>query len=47
MNLLKENIYSYQNNINDNTAHLAHIGGAIVGAAIVLFWRKSDRTNFW
>jgi membrane associated rhomboid family serine protease len=38
---------SFQNNANDNTAHLAHVGGAIVGAIIVLFWRKSDRSNFW
>ena len=45
--LLWEIYQAYQNNINDNTAHLAHIGGALVGAAIVLFWRKSDRTNFW
>ena len=36
-----------QNNINDHTAHLAHIGGAIVGAIIVLYWRKVDRSNFW
>jgi membrane associated rhomboid family serine protease len=45
--LLWEIYQAYQNNINDNTAHLAHIGGAIVGAAIVLFWRKTDRSNFW
>lgn len=38
---------SLQNNANDNTAHLAHVGGAIVGALIVLFWRKADRSNFW
>lgn len=38
---------SFQNNANDSTAHLAHVGGAIVGAIIVLFWRKADRTNFW
>jgi len=38
---------SFQNNPNDNTAHLAHVGGAIVGAIIVLFWRKADRSNFW
>lgn len=38
---------SFQNNPNDNTAHLAHVGGAIVGGIIVLFWRKKDRTNFW
>ena len=38
---------SFQNNANDTTAHLAHVGGAIVGAIIVLFWRKADRSNFW
>ncbi len=38
---------AWQNKTGDNTAHLAHVGGAIVGAIIVLFWRKNDRTNFW
>jgi rhomboid-like protein len=36
-----------QNEAGDTTAHLAHIGGALVGAIIVLVWRKRDRTNFW
>lgn len=31
----------------DNTAHLAHLGGAIAGAIMVLYWRKKDRSNFW
>ena len=31
----------------DNTAHLAHLGGAIAGGIMVLYWRKQDRTNFW
>ena len=31
----------------DNTAHLAHLGGAIAGGIMVLYWRKKDRTNFW
>lgn len=30
----------------DNIAHLAHVGGAVVGAIFVFFWRK-DRTNFY
>ncbi len=30
----------------DNIAHLAHVGGAIVGAVFVLFWRK-NRTHFY
>ena len=45
--LLCEIYQAYQNNINDNTAHLAHIGGALVGAIMVLYWRKTDRSNFW
>ena len=44
---LLEVFLAYQNNAGDNTAHLAHVGGAIVGGIIVLFWRKSDRANFW
>ena len=38
---------TFQNNEGDNVAHLAHVGGAIVGAIIVLFWRKNDRSNFY
>lgn len=30
---------------NDGTAHLAHVGGAIVGIIIVLIWRKQGK-NF-
>lgn len=44
---LLEVFLAYQNDAGDNTAHLAHVGGAIVGGIIVLFWRKSDRSNFW
>lgn len=31
----------------DNVAHLAHLGGAIVGIVLVLYWRKTDRSNFY
>lgn len=31
----------------DNIAHLAHVGGAIVGILFVLYWRKKDRHNFY
>ncbi|RYM33566.1 rhomboid family intramembrane serine protease [Brumimicrobium glaciale] len=34
---------SFQNNPGDNVAHLAHLGGAIVGFIIVLFWQKDKR----
>ena len=45
--LLLEIYQAIQNNAGDSTAHLAHIGGAIVGGIIVLIWRKTDRTNFY
>jgi membrane associated rhomboid family serine protease len=35
-----------QNNPTDNVAHFAHIGGLLVGIALVLFWRK-DRNHFY
>ncbi len=35
-----------QNNSTDNVAHFAHIGGLLVGIALVLFWRK-DRNHFY
>jgi rhomboid-like protein len=44
---LLELYLAYQDNPGDNTAHLAHIGGAIVGGIIVLIWRKTDKNNFW
>lgn len=31
---------------NDHIAHLAHVGGAIVGIVMVLYWRKSSK-NFY
>lgn len=45
--ILFEVYQSYLNNSGDSTAHLAHVGGAIAGAILVLFWRKKDRGNFW
>jgi membrane associated rhomboid family serine protease len=38
---------SFQQQAGDNVAHLAHIGGAVAGAILVLMWRKKDRSNFW
>jgi len=41
-------IYKVLNpNEMDNVAHLAHLGGAIAGAIMVLYWRRKDRSNFW
>ncbi|NRA10680.1 MAG: rhomboid family intramembrane serine protease [Crocinitomicaceae bacterium] len=39
-------IYSSFNNSGDNIAHIAHVGGAIVGAVFVLVWKK-DKSNFY
>jgi rhomboid-like protein len=44
---LLELYLAYQDNAGDSTAHLAHVGGAIVGGIIVLIWRKTDKSNFW
>ncbi len=36
----------FQNNPFDNVAHFAHLGGALVGILLVLFWQK-DKRNFY
>lgn len=36
-----------QNSAGDNVAHWAHLGGAIVGIILVLYWKKTDRKNFY
>jgi membrane associated rhomboid family serine protease len=44
---LLELYLAFQNQAGDNVAHLAHVGGAVAGAILVLVWRKKDRSNFW
>jgi membrane associated rhomboid family serine protease len=44
---LFEVFMAFQNDPSDRVAHLAHVGGAIMGAAIVLYWRKTDRNHFY
>jgi membrane associated rhomboid family serine protease len=39
-------VYSSFKMSGDHIAHLAHVGGAIVGIIFILVWRKKDRTNF-
>jgi membrane associated rhomboid family serine protease len=36
-----------RNSAGDNVAHWAHIGGAIVGILLVMYWKKFDRRNFY
>jgi hypothetical protein len=35
------------NAANDNIAHFAHIGGAVVGFLIVLYWNKNNKQHFY
>ncbi|MNU82615.1 Rhomboid family protein [compost metagenome] len=37
---------SFQDNQGDHVAHLAHVGGAVVGAIMVLIWRRTGK-NFY
>ena len=32
---------------NDNIAHFAHVGGALAGFIIVLFWNKNNKQHFY
>ncbi|MFI5155406.1 MAG: rhomboid family intramembrane serine protease [Chitinophagales bacterium] len=36
-----------QNSAGDNVAHWAHLGGAVVGILMVMYWKKHDRRNFY
>ncbi len=40
-------VYQSYYSQGDNVAHLAHVGGAIVGALFIVIWRKTDKRNFW
>ncbi|MDU1891920.1 MAG: rhomboid family intramembrane serine protease [Dysgonomonas sp.] len=33
------------NNVADNVAHFAHLGGLVTGLIIILFWRKKGQSN--
>lgn len=35
-----------RNSAGDNVAHWAHLGGALVGFLLVLYWKKSNRRRF-
>jgi membrane associated rhomboid family serine protease len=32
-----------RNNVDDNVAHFAHLGGMLFGIILILLWRKQDR----
>ena len=33
------------NNVGDNVAHFAHLGGMLFGLAMILYWKKKNRNN--
>ncbi|QES89611.1 rhomboid family intramembrane serine protease [Rhizosphaericola mali] len=37
----------FQNSVGDNVAHMAHIGGGLIGFILVYFWNKKNRNNFY
>jgi membrane associated rhomboid family serine protease len=32
-----------RNNVDDNVAHFAHLGGMLFGIILILLWKKQDR----
>jgi membrane associated rhomboid family serine protease len=36
-----------RNSAGDNIAHVAHLGGALVGFLLVYFWNKNNRKTFY
>jgi membrane associated rhomboid family serine protease len=42
-----ELVMALQNSAGDNVAHIAHLGGAIFGLALVYFWNKTNRRTFY
>jgi membrane associated rhomboid family serine protease len=43
---LLEVFLSFQSNVGDNIAHLAHVGGAIVGFILVFIWNRNKKTFY-
>ncbi len=40
-------IYASFYAVGDSIAHIAHVGGALVGIILVLIWRKKDKRRFY
>jgi membrane associated rhomboid family serine protease len=38
---------SWRNSAGDNIAHMAHLGGALVGFLLVFFWNRTNRRQFY
>jgi membrane associated rhomboid family serine protease len=42
-----ELMMALQNSAGDNVAHVAHLGGALFGLLLVIFWNKNNRRTFY
>ncbi|MFL9482013.1 rhomboid family intramembrane serine protease [Chitinophagaceae bacterium LWZ2-11] len=42
-----ELVMAVQNSAGDDVAHVAHLGGALVGFLLVYFWNKTNRSRFY
>jgi membrane associated rhomboid family serine protease len=42
-----ELVLAISNSAGDNVAHVAHLGGALVGFIVVYFWNKTNRRRFY
>lgn len=42
-----EMFLTYRNSAGDNIAHMAHLGGALVGFLLVFFWNRTNRRQFY
>jgi membrane associated rhomboid family serine protease len=38
---------AFRNSAGDEVAHIAHLGGAVVGFALVYFWNKTNKKRFY
>jgi membrane associated rhomboid family serine protease len=45
--ILIELFTGFQNRPGDNVAHFAHLGGALVGFLLVVFWNKTNKRDFY
>lgn len=42
-----EFMQAIQNSAGDNVAHIAHLGGALVGVILVYYWNKTNKKTFF
>jgi membrane associated rhomboid family serine protease len=42
-----ELVQAVENSAGDNVAHVAHLGGALVGIILVYYWNKTNKKTFY